>query len=134
MVHTAVVLPRDLLSQLRTDAERSKRGLSTEIRQRLLVTYNSAAPPRDPQLTEFIEYIETLADSLARDLGKKWHEKKYARAALAEGIYDFLGPYDGTRDIPGHTDPPGPVGRTHGRLIRAARSGAQEADDERKSD
>ena len=35
MVHTAVVLPRDLLEQLRKDAEASGRGLSTEIRQRL---------------------------------------------------------------------------------------------------
>ena len=83
MVHTAVVLPRDLLKRLKADGERSDRGLSAEIRQRLLVTYDSAAPPRDPQLTELIEYIETLADNLARDLGKKWHQSKYARAALA---------------------------------------------------
>ena len=36
MVHTAVVLPPELVARLKTDAEASDQGLSAEIRQRLL--------------------------------------------------------------------------------------------------
>jgi hypothetical protein len=127
MVHTAVVLPRTLLDQLRGDAERSERGLSTEIRQRLLSTYHSEGAPRDAETTELVHFIESLADSLARDLGKKWHESEYAKAALAGGVLTFLRPSGAVRDIPGHTDNPETVGHTHGRLIMAARRTAREA-------
>ena len=58
MVHTAVVLPRDLLERLRTDAERSERGLSTEIRQRLQLTYDLEGLPRDPETSDLIECIK----------------------------------------------------------------------------
>ena len=72
MVHTAVVLPRDLLERLKTDGERSERGLSTEIRRRLVATYGEV--PRDAETTDLVEFIQMLADSLGRDVGK-WHEK-----------------------------------------------------------
>ena len=49
MVHTAVVLPRDLLERLRRDAKASDRGLSTEIRQRLQLTYDQEGLPSDPE-------------------------------------------------------------------------------------
>ena len=123
MVHTAVVLPRDLLERLRTDAKRSERGLSTEIRQRL-ANYDVD----DPETKSLIECIKSLANNLASDLGKSWHESEYAKAALAGGIMAFLGPLSAARDIPGHTDNPETVGRTHARLITAARRGGEEND------
>ena len=138
MVHTAVVLPRDLIERLKTDAERSERGVSTEIRQRLLLTYDLEGLPRDPETSDLIECITSLAENLAGDLGKKWHESKYALAAFKGGLDQLLEPYTlesgETRDIPGHTDMPEAVGRTHARLIMRARSGAHEADDERDRD
>jgi hypothetical protein len=126
MVHTAVVLPQDLLKRLRTDAERSERGLSTEIRQRLQLTYDLEGLPRDPETSDLIEYIKSLANNLASDLGKKWHESSYALAAFTGGLMTFLAQHvpkgdQGKRDIAGHSDNPETVGRTHARLIMAAR-------------
>ena len=131
MVHTAVVLPRALLERLKTDAERSATGLSTEIRQRLLATYDLEAPPRDPRTTELVERIESLTESLARDLGKKWHESRYALAALKGGLATFLAPYEpkdhaGSRDADDPVDNPETVGRTHARLIMAAQHNSEE--------
>lgn len=126
MVHTAVALPRDLLDRLRADAERSERGLSTEIRQRLLLSYGHEGLPGDPETNDLIERIKALANNLAGDLGKKWHQSRYALAAFKGGLATFLAPYapegdEGVRDIAGHTDNPEAVGRTHARLIMAAR-------------
>jgi hypothetical protein len=126
MVHTAVVLPQDLLKRLRTDAEQSNRGLSTEIRQRLQSTYDEEGPPTDPETRKLVASIESLAESLAGDLRKKWHESRYALAALKAGVATFLAPYqsDGdlnVRDADDPNDPPEVVGRTHARLIMAGR-------------
>lgn len=131
MVHTAVALPRDLLERLRTDAERSERGLSTEIRERLLLTYDHEGLPGDPETNDLIERIKALANNLAGDLGKKWHESRYALAAFKGGLATFLAPHapegdEGVRDIAGHTDNPEAVGRTHAQLIMAARRGGAE--------
>lgn len=128
MVHTAVVLPQDLLKRLRADAERSKRGLSTEIRQRLQWTYDLERLPHDPETSDLIERIKRLTNTLAGDLGKKWYESNYAMAAFKGGLGELLAPYapegdEGVRDIPGHADPPEAVGRTHARIIMAARRG-----------
>jgi hypothetical protein len=122
MVHTAVVLPRDLLERLREDGEASNRGLSGEIRQRLQATYGHVGPALDPETSHLVEQIRLLADSLARDLGRKWHESKYALAAFKGGLLTLLASHasegdEGTRDIPGHTDNPETVGRTHARLV-----------------
>jgi len=130
MVHTAVVLPRALIEQLRSDADRSERGLSTEIRQRLLATYDAASLPYDPKTSELVEFTKSLVDSLASDLGKEWHESRYVQAAFTGGLLAFLAQYApegdaGTRDIAGHHDNPEAVGRTHARLIMAARRSSE---------
>jgi hypothetical protein len=130
MVHTAVVLPRALLEQLRTDAERSERGLSTEIRQRLQLTYDLEGLPRDSATAELVEFLKNLADNLAGDLGKRWHESRYALAAFTGGLLTFMAQYApegdaGVRDIAGHTDSPEAVGRTHARIIMAAQRGEE---------
>src|SRR5580704_18662430 len=93
MVHTAVVLPRELLGRLKTDAEASDRGLSTEIRQRLQLTFDLEGLPRDPETIDLVEAIKTLANNLAGDLGKKWHQHPYAWAAFSAGVASFLAQY-----------------------------------------
>jgi len=128
MVHTAVVLPRDLLAQLKTDAERLERGLSTEIRQRLQSTYDVEGLPHDPETSNFVESVKRLANNLSADLGKKWHESRYALAAFKGGVATFLAPYQpegdlSVRDVGDPGDAPEVVGRTHARLIMAARRG-----------
>jgi hypothetical protein len=196
MVPTAVVLPRDLLERLRNDAQQTGRGLSTEIRQRLMLTCGTAPGPRDPETSELIELIQLLADSLARDQGK-WHESEASKAAFAAGLLELIGaePVDRSRsfaeryvlerastftpgnerqegwratldaqsiykmivqtarepdrskrmpdpgsaqadqqpivrDIADHGDDPETVGRTHARLVRAARREAREPEQE----
>jgi len=160
MVHTAVVLPRDLIERLKKDAEwepeiavsgkhpgawepdavsgkrvpseirkPSGRGLSTEIRRRLQLTYDQEGLPSDPQTTDLVRSIKNLADNLAGDLGKKWHEHPYTLAAFKAGVATFLAQYqpDGdasrrpdTRVVGEPDDPPDVVGRTHARLILVA--------------
>ena len=124
MVHTAVVLPRDLLEQLRGDAKASDRGLSTEIRHRLQLTYDQEGLPRDAKMADLVETIKWLADNLARALGMKWHEHPYAMAAFKAGVVELLTKYEpkgdeNTRaDAPvGERDPPEVVGRTHARFV-----------------
>jgi hypothetical protein len=118
MIHTAVVLPRALLERMKKDAERSEHGLSGEIRHRLMLSYGSETDRGDPQTIDLAERIKMLADSLAVDLRRKWHESSYAKAAFIGGIMALVGPTTLDRDIPGHTDDPEAVGRTHARLVR----------------
>jgi hypothetical protein len=134
MIHTAIVLPRDLLKQMKSDAEQSGRGLSGEIRHRLQSTYEKEKLPRDPETTEFVELVRRLAASLAADLGKQWHERNYGVAAFNSGVAAFLTHYqrqgdEAIRDIPGHNDNPEIVGRTHARLIMAQRAEEKQAEE-----
>jgi hypothetical protein len=130
MVHTAVVLPRDLLERLRREAEARDRGLSTEIRQRLLAYEQDRdlelLQQRDHETKDMLEAIKLLADNLAGDLGKKWHEHPYGLAAFKAGVAAFLARYQpegdesvrpDTRVVGESNDPPDVVGRTHARLI-----------------
>src|ERR1700731_1250953 len=82
MVHTAVVLPPELIDQLKTDAEAKDQGLSAEIRQRLQLTYLWQGSPNDVETNKVLHAIRHLSDFLARDLGKRWHEHPYALAAF----------------------------------------------------
>jgi len=160
MVHTAVVLPRDLVERLKRDAgtwqadaipgkhtgkweheiasgkkpdtetrKPSGRGLSTEIRRRLQLTYDQEGLPSDPPTSDLVEAVKNLADNLAGDLGKKWHEHPYTLAAFKAGVATFLAQYqpDGdasrrpdTRVVGAPDDPADAVGRTHARLILVA--------------
>ena len=129
MVHTAVVLPRDLIEHLRKDAEAADRGLSTEIRQRLQLTYDWEGLPRDPQTSDLVEAIKILARNIASDVGEKWYEHRYALAAFKAGVATFLALHQPEGDervrpdmgsVGGPDDPPDVVGRIHARLIIAA--------------
>jgi len=133
MVHTAVVLPADLIDQLKADAKAGQHGVSTEIRDRLRVTYLWKSGHSDSQTTDLLRATRRLSDNLARDLGKRWHEHPYAMAAFKAGVAEFLARYqpEGDESIRPDAqvvgDPPDVVGRTHARLIRTA---GHEQDDE----
>lgn len=136
MVHTAVALPRELLDQLKKDADASGKGLSTEIRHRLQLVdaQKGIDATRDTETIELIRSIENLANNLAGDLGKKWHEHAYALAAFKAGVAAFLAQYKpegdanlrpDTRVVGEPDDPPDAVGRTHARLIHFATHGSE---------
>jgi hypothetical protein len=121
MVHTAVVLPPELVAQLKTDAAASERGLSAEIRQRLHLSYLS----QGHETNRFLAAVRKLAEMVARDLGAQWYENSYALLAFKAGVVELLSRYllegdekvrpDGDGD-----DPPEAVGRTYARLIEIA--------------
>src|SRR5205085_11066764 len=89
MVHTAVVLPPELVARLKTDAEASDHGLSAEIRQRLQLSYLS----QGRETNRFLAAVRKLADMLARDLGAEWYEHSYALAAFKAGVVALLSRY-----------------------------------------
>jgi hypothetical protein len=133
MVHTAVVLPADLISKLKADGEAEGRGLSAEIRERLRVTYLMQGSRGDPDTVNLLNAIKHLSDLLARDLGTRWHQHPYVMAAFKAGVADFLARYqpEGDERVPPDAqvigDPPDVVGRTHARLIGIA--GHEEEDE-----
>src|SRR4051812_11176842 len=88
MVHTAVVLPKELIQRLKADGERSGKGLSGEIRRRLRFTYEL-----DTETAELVNFLKRLAASLADDFGKKWHENRYAKDAFLAGLEIFAEQY-----------------------------------------
>jgi hypothetical protein len=142
MVHTAVVLPQDLLARLRRDADASQQGVSAEIRRRLQLTYDREGAPSDPETADLIVAIKRLADNLENALVKKWHQHRYVLAAFKAGVELFLSRCqpEGDKDIPPDMqrswlsneliprdvgephDPPDAVGRTHARFIMASES------------
>jgi hypothetical protein len=133
MVHTAVVLPADLISKLKADAEADGRGLSAEIRLRLGATYLMQLSRGDPETGNLLHAIKHLSDFLARDLGKRWHQHPYVMAAFKAGVADLLARYqpEGDERVPPDAeiigDPPDVVGRTHARRIGIA--GHEEEDE-----
>jgi hypothetical protein len=133
MVHTAVVLPRDMLERLKRDAKASDRGLSTEIRRRLL-TYDLEGLLSDPETADLLDSIKALARNLAGDLGKKWHQHPYALAAFKAGVVALLAQCQpegdasvrpDTRIVGEPNDPADVVGRIHARLIGIATGGGE---------
>lgn len=127
MVHTAVVLPRALLENLRRDAAASGQGLSAEIRERLEMYYLPIGGlPFDPETNRLLNAIKALSEVLARDMGTRWHQHPYALAAFKAGVEAFLARYHpegdekvrpDTRGTGEPNDPPEIVGRTHARPI-----------------
>jgi len=127
MTHAAVVLPTVLLQRLKSDGAASGRGLSGEIRHRLQASYEHES--RDPETRRFVEWTEELTESIARDLGVRWYQTKFAREAMKSGLEVLIGEYaaegDSVPDVPwsGYSDdaPPNVVGQTHARLVVRAR-------------
>jgi hypothetical protein len=127
MVHTAVVLPRDLLERLRRDAEAADQGVSAEIRRRLQLHYDVTELSRsDPETTDLLQLIRLLAIQISADLGQKWHRHPDALAAFKAGVAALLAQYqpDGdesaypdTRVVGDPDDPPEAIGRTLARSV-----------------
>lgn len=126
MVHTAVVLPPDLIARLKADAKKSRQGMSAEIRQKLQLHYIMEIPLADTETSNLLHAITHLSDLLARDLGKRWHEHPYGMAAFKAGVAALLARYQpqGDESLRPDTqvvgDPPDVVGRTYARLIGIA--------------
>lgn len=129
MVHTAVVLPPDLIAQLKADGEKNGHGISAEIRLRLRLTYLMELSRGDTETGNLLQAIKRLSDLLARDLGKRWHQHPYAMAAFKAGVMEFLARYQPEGDANKHpgaaksggtNDPADVVGRTHARSIGIA--------------
>jgi hypothetical protein len=127
MVHTAVVLPPDLLERLRKDGDAAGHGLSGEVRTRLQITYLLADLKHEDLMTGgLLHAIRHLAGKIERDVKKKWHEHAYAHAAFRAGVLDFLARQkppgeankrpDAASQAPDN-DPPEVVGRTLARLF-----------------
>jgi hypothetical protein len=126
MVHTAIVLPSDMLDRLKKDAEAKGVGLSAEIRFRLVVTELMHVSPKDLETNTLLHAIRRLSNYLAQDLGKRWHEHAYAMAAFKAGVaallarYQPLGDENVRPDAQAVGDPPDALGRTHARRIAIA--------------
>jgi hypothetical protein len=129
MRHTGVVLPQKLLARLTTEGAKSGRGVSGEIRHRLQASYDLDGLNQPTR--QLIEDTKGLAESLALDIGRQWHEHEFVRKALKAGFAVFLEEYDPEAKrgpdvvFGGHPDdaPHDVVGRTHARLILRARQG-----------
>ena len=132
MVHTAVVLPRGLLDDLRRDAAAHNHGVSAEIRTQLEL-YDRARQREasgDVETKTLLNAIKRLSQFLAEDMGTEWHRHPYALAAFRAGVEALLARYhpDGDERIRPDThgagkpdDPPEIVGRTHARRIQIER-------------
>ena len=173
MVHTAVVLPADLIERLKHDAEMqsaddqasqntvnlmdhlrrrarmgregtkapseentsiagkksSRPGLSAEIRRRLQLTYDLEGPQTDTETDDLVRSIKKLAENLAGDLGKKWHEHPYVFEAFKAGLAALLAQHEPDGDATARPDTQvvgepedraDTVGRTHARFIMKA--------------
>jgi hypothetical protein len=83
-VHTAVVLPPDMLERLR----QSERGVSEEIRRRLTESFEAE---RHDQQTRDLQYaVAWMAEELARQANGAWHTTRKGREALAAAIQTWL--------------------------------------------
>jgi hypothetical protein len=156
MLHTAVVLPREVVQRLKEAGKASGTGLSEQVRLRLqlaeLVTQGEEQqellrrlqaladfprPPEDPKTKELLRAIRRISQTLARDLAKQWHENPYVHAAFKAAILDCLKRYgpdeEADPDEPMSTErgPPEAVGRTHARMIALGRDPTVRSGDER---
>src|SRR5436190_1087746 len=87
MVHISVLLPSELIEQLKKDAGAGGKGLSSEIRHGLQLYLQGIQT--DPETTKLLAQIRLLAENLSGDLGKKWCEHAYPMAAFKAGVAVF---------------------------------------------
>ena len=88
MVHTAVVLPRDLIEQLKSEGAISGRGLSTEIRRRLHASFGAAQQPSTPNTDLLINLIKKIDQNLSHDAS--WSESDLASEVFKWGVIDVI--------------------------------------------
>jgi hypothetical protein len=88
MVHTAVVLPRDMLERLKRDVGGSGRGLSTEIRRRLQASFGAEQQPSKPETDLLINLIKKIDQNLSLDAS--WSESALASEVFKWGVIDVI--------------------------------------------
>lgn len=122
-VHTAVVLPPDLLEHLR----RSDRGVSEEVRRRVALTFEQDA--LDAVTRELCTGLVDIAARLQVDYGKEWHASPDAYRAFVAAVVQRLTQYlptprtgVGASDLLEPNDEPETIGRMRERDGRRERS------------
>ena len=83
LVDTAVMLPRDLIEALKSNARTADQNVSAEIRRRVQLSYDQEGRSRDPETANLVEAIERLADNIASTLATNWHQHRYPLAVLS---------------------------------------------------
>jgi hypothetical protein len=123
-VHTAVVLPREMLELLRESGRARGMGVSEEIRDRLAKSLFDDA--LDQTTRYFTGEIFELAKKVRRYFGGEWYADANAHAALVAAVEDQLASHKpaatSAAATPGTTtplaDPPAVVGRVIAREYR----------------
>jgi hypothetical protein len=122
-VHTAVVLPQEILDQLR----QSERGVSEEVRRRVALTIEQDAT--DPITRELCQLLVDTAVTLTQNFGVSWHSQPKAHAVFAAAVADLLAGYEPERppvavasDLLGPDDPPETIGKMLAMQVRFGRS------------
>jgi hypothetical protein len=136
-VHTAVVLPREMLDQLRASGRERGRGVSEEIRERLAGSLLEDAA--DQKTRTLVAEMSQLAEEVRLDFGTPWHADMNAHAALVAAMDDQLAshkPKEVSAAVPALfgpaniNDPPEVIGRA---LARKYRREKQEIDASRNA-
>jgi hypothetical protein len=127
MVHTAVVLPQELINYLKTTAEECGRGLSAEIRYRLQSQADlEKRLVADPVTTDLLHSIRSLADNLKEDMGEAWYRSADVLSAFTAGVTAFFAQFPLEAEsagaperqaLEGQDEPPDVIGRILARRI-----------------
>jgi hypothetical protein len=107
MVHTAVVLPADVIERLK----RSERGLSEEIRNRLV--YTLFVDEFDARTRELALAVMRLADDVRGHTGQPWYGGRQPFEVLETALQTYLATLKPVNELPSadFRDDPATLGR-----------------------
>jgi hypothetical protein len=129
MVHTAVVLPPEMIERLK----QSDRGLSEEIRNRL--SYTLFVDEFDARTRELGPTVMRLADEVRRHTGQPWHGSRQAFEVLEAALQAYLETLKPTNELSSEVFPDDPptlgraIARNHAHAVavyEAARAALRE--------
>ena len=130
MVHTAVVLPPEMLAALREQGALRGRTMSQEIRERLAGSLFEET--RDAKTKQLEAEIVQLASEVLHDFKTHWHAEPRAHKAFLAAVADQIGSYEppptptsGSPDV--NVDPPDVIGRALARRYRRDREAVESA-------
>jgi hypothetical protein len=129
MVHTAVVLPPEMLAELRKQGALHGRTMSQEIRERLAGSLFEET--RDDKTKQLEGEIVQLAAEVLHDFKTHWHAEPRAHKAFLAAVADQIGSYEppptpasGSPDV-NDLDPPDVIGRALARRYRREREAVE---------